>query len=72
MRGAQLKAQGQLYLYSHIDLIRNGTIMNGGLRRVKKVKVKLSLCLAKHHAMEMYWRVEVELHAFFDLGTRWR
>jgi len=23
-----------------------------------KVKVKLPLCLTKHHAMKMYWRVE--------------
>jgi hypothetical protein len=30
----------------------------------KKVKLKLSLCLTKHHAMKMYWGVEVWLHAF--------
>jgi len=24
-----------------------------------KVKVKLSLCLTKHHAMKTYWGVEV-------------
>jgi hypothetical protein len=24
----------------------------------------LSLCLTKHHAMKMYWGVEVKLHAF--------
>jgi len=35
-------------------------------------KVKLSLCLTKHHAMKVYWGVEIYLHAFFDLGTRWR
>jgi len=28
------------------------------------VKVKLSLCLTKHHALKTYWRVEVQLHAF--------
>jgi hypothetical protein len=33
---------------------------------------KNSLCLTKHHAMKIYWRVEVWLHTFFDLGTRWR
>jgi hypothetical protein len=27
-------------------------------------KVKLSLCLTKHHAMKTYWGVEEELHAF--------
>jgi hypothetical protein len=25
-------------------------------------KIKLSLCLTKHHTMKMYWGVEVELH----------
>jgi hypothetical protein len=30
------------------------------------------LCLTKHHAMKVYWGVEIYLHAFFDLGTRWR
>jgi hypothetical protein len=28
------------------------------------VKVKLSLCLTKHHAMKTYWGVEVYLHTF--------
>jgi hypothetical protein len=34
-------------------------------------KVKLSLCLAKHHAMKTYgeWRYS---STHFDLGTRWR
>jgi hypothetical protein len=38
---------------------------------VKGKKVK-SLCLTKHHAMKAYWGMEVQLNAFFDLGTRWR
>jgi hypothetical protein len=25
-----------------------------------------------NYAMKTYWGVEVQLHAFFDLGTRWR
>jgi hypothetical protein len=37
-----------------------------------EVKVKLSLFMNKHHAMKAYWREEVQLHSFFDLGTRWR
>jgi len=37
-----------------------------------KVKVKFSLCLTKHQAMETYWWVEVYIHAFFDLDTMWR
>jgi hypothetical protein len=36
------------------------------------VKLKLPLCLNKHHAMKTYWGVEVQLHSFFDLGIRWR
>jgi len=32
--------------------------------------VKLSLCLAMHHAMKTYWGLELERHAFFDLGPR--
>jgi len=31
-----------------------------------------NLCLTEHHAMKTCWRVEVWLHAFFDIGTRWR
>jgi hypothetical protein len=26
--------------------------------------------LTEHHAMKAYWGVEVQLHAFSDLGTR--
>jgi hypothetical protein len=35
-------------------------------------KVKLSQCLTKHHAIKAYLGVKVQLHALFDLGTRWR
>jgi hypothetical protein len=28
--------------------------------------------LTRHHAMKTYWGMEMELHAIFDLGTRWR
>jgi hypothetical protein len=37
-----------------------------------KGKVVPVLFLTKHHAMKAYWGVEVWLHSFFDLGTRWR
>ena len=33
------------------------------------VKVKH---LMEHHAMKAYGEVEVELHAFINLGIRWR
>jgi hypothetical protein len=36
------------------------------------MKVMSSLYLTKHHAMKAYGGGEVWLHAFFDLGTRWR
>jgi hypothetical protein len=29
-----------------------------------KVKVNLSLCLTKHHAVKTYWEVEVYIHTF--------
>jgi len=32
----------------------------------------LSLYLTKHRTMRAYLGVEVQLHAFFVLGTRWR
>jgi hypothetical protein len=37
-----------------------------------KVKVKLSLCLTKHHAMKTYWRSGGIAPRIRDLGTRWR
>jgi hypothetical protein len=39
------------------------------LFHILQVKVKLSLCLTKYHAMKTYWGLGVELHIFFDLGT---
>jgi hypothetical protein len=35
-------------------------------------KVKLSLCLTKHHAMKAYWRSGGIAPRILDLGTRWR
>jgi hypothetical protein len=35
-----------------------------------KGKVVPMLPLPKHHAMKAYGGVEVQLHPFFDLGTR--
>jgi hypothetical protein len=37
-----------------------------------KVKVKLSLCLTKHHAMKTYWGSGGITPRILDLGTRWR
>jgi hypothetical protein len=36
-----------------------------------KVKVKLSLCLTKHHAMKTYWGSGGIALYILDLGTRW-
>jgi hypothetical protein len=40
--------------------------------RSVKVKVKLSLCLTKHHAMKTYWGSGCIAPLILDLGTRWR
>jgi hypothetical protein len=36
------------------------------------VKVKLSLCLTKHHAMKTYWTSGGIAPSILDFGTRWR
>jgi hypothetical protein len=35
-------------------------------------KVKLSLCLTKHHAMKTYWGSGGIAPRILDFGTRWR
>jgi hypothetical protein len=37
-----------------------------------KVKVKLSLCLTKHHALKTYWGSGGIAPRILDLGIRWR
>jgi hypothetical protein len=53
-----------------------GWIVWNDVGNVKKVKVKGKvvsvLHLTEHHAMKAYWGVVVQLHPFFDLGTRRR
>jgi len=39
---------------------------------IYKVKVKLSLCLTKHHTMKTYWRSWGIAPRILDIGTRWR
>jgi hypothetical protein len=47
-------------------------IVLGAIVIAGKVKVMLSLCLTKHHAMKKYWGVEEQLHELFDLdGDEW-
>jgi hypothetical protein len=38
----------------------------------KVKKVKLFLCLSKHHAMNTYWESEDISSLILDLSTRWR
>jgi hypothetical protein len=38
----------------------------------KEFKVVQCFSLTENHAMKAYCGVEVWLHGFFDLGTRWR
>jgi hypothetical protein len=37
-----------------------------------KLKVKLFLCLTKHHVMKTYWESGGIAPRILDLGTRWR
>jgi len=46
--------------------------MKGMYIGVKGEKVKLSLCLTKHHAMKMYWGSGGIAPRILDLGTRWK
>jgi hypothetical protein len=39
---------------------------------IVNIKVKLSLCLTKHHAMKMYWGSGSIAPRILDLDTRWR
>jgi hypothetical protein len=38
----------------------------------REVKVKVSLCLTKHHAMKTYWVSGGVAPRILDLGIRWR
>jgi hypothetical protein len=40
--------------------------------RMVKVKIKLPLCLTKHHAMKTYWGSGGIAPRILDLGIRWR
>jgi hypothetical protein len=43
-------------------------LLSGG----KNKKLKLSLCLTKHHAMKTYWWSGGIAPRILDLGTRWK
>jgi hypothetical protein len=58
-------------LYLKMSLILFHQIIKAFLV-VKGEKVKLSLCLTKHHAMKTYWGSGGIAPFILDLGTRWR
>jgi hypothetical protein len=53
--------------YSLLDHRINGDILGF---KVGKVKVKLPLCLSKHHSVKTYWGMEVASR-ILNLDTRW-
>jgi hypothetical protein len=55
------------YTSVRLEGVRKSTVQQG-----KKVKVKLSLSLTKHHAMKTYWGSGGIAPFILDLGTRWR
>jgi hypothetical protein len=58
---------GQFYLlvfYCHVYF--------GIIRCGLKIKIKLSLCLTQHHAMNTYWDSGSIAPRILDLGTRWK
>jgi hypothetical protein len=69
------------YTHAHIEE-HYDTISPAFLSKIREVKIKLYLCLTKHHtmkkrrisclikyyAMKTYWGVEVNLHAFLTLA----
>jgi hypothetical protein len=50
----------------------NNDILLSNLEGKGKKKVKLSLCLTKHHAMKTYWGSGSIAPCIPDLGTKWR
>jgi hypothetical protein len=41
------------------------------LDKGKGKAVLVFIFLTEHHTMKAYWGVEVQIHAFFYLGSRW-
>jgi hypothetical protein len=88
IHGVSLLRQEGTGSCSHLDsqrlLISNSAplryVMNTakfGLKRLRKasyrnLKVKLSLCLTKHHATKTCWESGCMAPRILDLGTRWR
>jgi len=56
-------------LVTNVPLLLN--IFNMFFNIKGKIKVKLSLCLTKHHAIKTYWGSGGIAPRILDLGTRW-
>jgi hypothetical protein len=56
-------------VFRHINDLGGGEL---SAHILMQQKVKLSLCLTKHHAMKMYWGSGGIAPRTIDLGTRWR
>jgi hypothetical protein len=55
-----------------LPICLHGVVLNWATGKGKRVKVKLSLCLTKHHAMKAYWGSGSIAPRIPDLGTGWR
>jgi hypothetical protein len=56
--------------YSFSNMHANCSIFHSVCPKTCKVKLKLSLCLAKHRAMKTYWRSGSIAPSILDIGTR--
>jgi hypothetical protein len=63
--GTRLTDQNEIHDEIRVDYMQ-------GLLVIIKVKVKLSLCLTKHHTMKAYWGNGGIAPRILDLGTRLR
>jgi len=54
--------------FAYSEAARSCYISYSDGSETSSAKVKLSLCLTKHHTMMTYWGLEVQLHA----GAWWR
>jgi hypothetical protein len=63
-------------IYIHLKFILSECVLLASfvpvIIDVIKVKVKLSLYLAKHHAIKTYWGSGGIVPRILDLGNRWR
>jgi hypothetical protein len=75
-RTAEIKQTWRIFLpFAMLRSIKNNSYKTyAGLYHIckGKGKVKLSLCLNKHHVMKTYWGSGGIPPRILDVGTRWR